>query len=81
MGWTLRDRARAARDDPGLAIRTTAWPTCSIAGGSASCDGDPAVVSNHPRETYAHLDLGGMPFHHLPVTNDTKLEQEAASGS
>jgi formyltetrahydrofolate deformylase len=35
-----------------------------------------AVVSNHPRETYAHLDLGGAPFHYLPVTKLTKMEQE-----
>ena len=37
-----------------------------------------AVVSNHPAETYNHLDLEGVPFHHLPVTRATKLEQEAA---
>ena len=37
-----------------------------------------AVVSNHAAETYAHLDLTGLPFHHLPVTRETKLEQEAA---
>ena len=36
-----------------------------------------AIVSNHPRETYAHLDLDGVPFRHLPVTRATKLEQEA----
>ena len=36
-----------------------------------------AIVSNHPRETYAHLDFDGVPFHHLPVTRATKLEQEA----
>ncbi|MCI3134736.1 formyltetrahydrofolate deformylase [Phenylobacterium aquaticum] len=37
-----------------------------------------AVVSNHARDTYAHLDLADVPFHHLPVTRATKLEQEAA---
>ncbi len=37
-----------------------------------------AVVSNYPRETYSHLDLDGIPFHHLPVTKDTKAVQEAA---
>ncbi len=37
-----------------------------------------AVVANHPAETYAHLDLSGLPFHYLPVTKDTKPEQEAA---
>src|SRR3954468_18427429 len=37
-----------------------------------------AVVSNHPRETYQHIDLGGIPFHHLPVSKETKAAQEAA---
>ena len=37
-----------------------------------------AVVSNHAADTYAHLDLSGVPFHHLPVARDTKMEQEAA---
>lgn len=37
-----------------------------------------AVVSNHPLETYRHVDLAGVPFHHLPVTKDTKAQQEAA---
>jgi formyltetrahydrofolate deformylase len=36
-----------------------------------------AIVANHPRDTYGHLDFGEIPFHHLPVTKDTKLEQEA----
>jgi formyltetrahydrofolate deformylase len=36
-----------------------------------------AIVSNHPREAYAHLDFNGIPFHHLPVTKETKAEQEA----
>ncbi len=33
------------------------------------------IVSNHPRETYG--DLGEIPFHHLPITRDTKPQQEA----
>ena len=37
-----------------------------------------AIVSNHPRATYAHLDFAGIPFHHMPVTKDTKPQQEAA---
>ena len=36
-----------------------------------------AVVSNHPRETWDHIDLDDVPFHHLPVTKQTKLEQES----
>src|SRR6202008_4905831 len=35
------------------------------------------IVSNHPRETYAGADFGGAPFHHLPVTSQTKAVQEA----
>jgi formyltetrahydrofolate deformylase len=34
------------------------------------------VGANYPRETYEHIDLGGIPFHYLPVTRETKLEQE-----
>jgi formyltetrahydrofolate deformylase len=34
------------------------------------------IVSNHGIENYAGLDLGGLPFHHLPITRDTKMEQE-----
>ena len=37
-----------------------------------------AIVSNHPRETYGDLDFGDIPFHHLPVTKETKREQEGA---
>jgi formyltetrahydrofolate deformylase len=34
------------------------------------------IVSNHPREAFEHWDLDGIPFHHLPITPPTKLEQE-----
>src|SRR5205085_12458 len=37
-----------------------------------------AIVSNHSRETYAGLDFGDIPFHHMPVTRDTKRDQEQA---
>jgi formyltetrahydrofolate deformylase len=37
-----------------------------------------AIVSNHSRETYGNLDFGEIPFHHLPVTKETKREQEQA---
>lgn len=35
------------------------------------------IVSNHPREHIASTDLGELPFHHLPITRQTKMEQEA----
>jgi formyltetrahydrofolate deformylase len=37
-----------------------------------------AIVSNHPVETYAHIDLPPGVFHHLPVSRETKFEQEQA---
>lgn len=36
-----------------------------------------AIASNYPRETYAHLDFADIPFHYLPITKATKMEQEA----
>jgi formyltetrahydrofolate deformylase len=35
-----------------------------------------AIISNHPQEALNGLDIGAVPFHHLPVTKETKLEQE-----
>lgn len=35
------------------------------------------IVSNHPREVYASIDFGDIPFYHLPVTPETKVAQEA----
>ncbi len=36
-----------------------------------------AIVSNHAREHIASTDIGDLPFHHLPVTRTSKMEQEA----
>ncbi len=35
------------------------------------------VISNHPREALKISLLGDIPYHHLPVTADTKPKQEA----
>ncbi len=35
------------------------------------------IVSNHPREVYSSIDFTDIPFYHLPVTPETKSEQEA----
>jgi formyltetrahydrofolate deformylase len=35
------------------------------------------IISNHERSTYPDLDFGEIPFHHLPVTRETKAAQEA----
>lgn len=35
------------------------------------------IVSNHPRETLNVSLIGDIPFHYLPITRDTKPQQEA----
>jgi len=35
------------------------------------------IIANYPRETYDNIDFGAIPFHHLPVEKETKMEQEA----
>lgn len=34
------------------------------------------IVSNHPREAFGAGDFASIPFHHLPVTKETKPDQE-----
>lgn len=79
MRWTLRDpnqRYRvmilASRFDHCLADLVYRWRI-----GELPMDVT-AIVANHSAETYTHVDLSGLPFHHLPVTKETKFEQEAA---
>ncbi len=36
-----------------------------------------ALVSNHPRDVAIHTEIGDIPFHHIPVTAQTKPEAEA----
>ena len=38
-----------------------------------------AIIANYPRDTYAHIDFGDIPFHFLATTRQTKMEQEAHS--
>ncbi|QPF90688.1 formyltetrahydrofolate deformylase [Bradyrhizobium commune] len=78
MSWSLHDRAHrrkvlilVSRSDHCLVDLLYRWRT-----GELPID-VVGIVSNHPRETYAHQDLEDVPFHHLPVTKVTKLEQEA----
>ena len=35
------------------------------------------IVSNHPREALSLSLVGDIPYHHLPITRDTKPQQEA----
>jgi len=36
-----------------------------------------AIIANYPRDAYDHIDFDEIPFHYLPVTKPTKMEQEA----
>jgi len=81
MDWSLRDRkARrrvmilASQTDHCLADLIWRWRQGELAMDIS------AVVSNHPASTFPHTDLKGVPFHHLPVTPETKGDQEAALG-
>ena len=78
MTWGLRDRANrqktmllVSRFDHCLADILYRWRIGELPMEIA------AVVSNHPRDSFRHLDFDGIPFHHLPVTRDTKAAQEA----
>ena len=78
MKWTLRgaeEKKRVAllvsRFDHCLADLLYRWR-------SGELPMDPVcVIANYPRDTYANIDFGAIPFHHLPVTKQTKREQEA----
>jgi formyltetrahydrofolate deformylase len=79
MDWQMRDRAAkrrvmllASKSDHCLVDILYRWRTGEL-------DMVPtAVVSNHPRETYAGLDFGDIQFHHLPATKENKPQREAA---
>jgi len=78
MTWALRDQSERRRVmlmvskfDHCLADLLYRWRIGEL-------DFEPVgIIANHPAETYGHLGLGDIPFHYLPVTKDTKLEQEA----
>lgn len=78
MDVSLRDVRRrrrllllASKFDHCLADLLYRWRTGEL-------DADIAgIVSNHPREVFTHLDFGDTPFHHLPVTKETRVAQEA----
>ena len=78
MDWTLRGQTEryrvmilASKADHCLADLLYRWRIEELPMEIA------AVVSNHAASTFEHVDLSDLPFHHLPVTKDTKLEQEA----
>jgi formyltetrahydrofolate deformylase len=79
MDWQMRERAARRRvmllvskSDHCLADILYRWRTAELEMIPT------AIVSNHPRETFANLDFGDILFRHLPVAEETRREQEAA---
>ena len=78
MSWLLRPRGQkrrvmlfASKFDHCLADLLYRWRIGEIPMDVVG------IVSNHPREVYAHLEFGDVPFHHLPIVRETRMEQEA----
>ena len=77
MDWTIRRRAEPQR----VLILVSKFDHCLadllFRWRSGELPFQPVgIVSNHPRETYDRVSFGDIPFHHLPVTKDSKSEQE-----
>jgi formyltetrahydrofolate deformylase len=79
MQWMLRNRAQRRRVlllvskfDHCLADILYRWRIGELPMDIAG------VIANHPRDTYRHLDLDGIPFHYLPVDRDSRADQEGA---
>jgi formyltetrahydrofolate deformylase len=78
MTWSMRPADQRKR----VALVVSRFDHCLVdllyrwRGGELQMD-PVAIIANHPRETYAHIDFGDIPFHYLPVTRQTKMEQEA----
>ncbi len=78
MEWSLKDHSKpqkllilASKFDHCLADLLYRWRIGEIMMEPVG------IASNHTRETYENLNFGGIPFHHLPITKDTKPQQEA----
>lgn len=77
MTWLMRDRAElrkvmllVSKSDHCLVDVLYRWRTGELKMIPT------AIVSNHPRETYAHLDFGEIPFHYFPVGDKASQEAE-----
>jgi formyltetrahydrofolate deformylase len=77
MRWALSDR----RTRPRVMILVSKFDHCLVdllyrwRIGELEMD-VVGIVANHPRETYPQIDIADIPFHYLPVTRQTKMEQE-----
>ena len=79
LEWSMRSSAErkrvmllASKFDHCLADLMYRWKTGELAMQPVG------IISNHPRETYAHLDFADVPFHYVPMVKGEKPAQEAA---
>ena len=78
MTWSMRPADQRAR----VALMVSRLDHCLVdllyRWRSGELPMDPvAIIANHPRETYGHIDFGDIPFHYLPIIRQTKMQQEA----
>ncbi len=78
MEWSMRPAGQRKR----VALMVSRFDHCLVdllyRWRSGELPMDPvAIIANHPRASYAHIDFDDIPFHYLPVTRQTKMEQEA----
>jgi len=78
MDWALRPRALPQK----VLILVSKFDHCLVDLLYRRKQGELAmdvvgIISNHPRAALGDLNLGDIPFHHLPITRDTKPAQEA----
>ena len=78
MNWTMRASDQKKR----VALLVSRFDHCLVdllyRWRSGELPMEPVcVIANYPRDTYEHIDFGDIPFHYLPITKQTKMEQEA----
>lgn len=78
MQWSLRDRSQPRR----VLLLASKFDHCLMDLLYRNRIGElemeiAGIVSNHPRATYGAADFGGAAFHHLPVTKESRQQQEA----
>ena len=78
MDWSLHDRSVRKK----VVILVSKWDHCLVDLLYRERLGELAmevvgIISNHPRELLHSALIGELPFHHFPVSKETKREQEA----
>lgn len=79
MEWSLKQRSRA----PKVVLIVSKFDHClvdllyRVRTGELRMD-IAAIISNHPKESLDSVVLDSLPFYHLPVSRETKPEQEAS---